>query len=92
MLLLKEAIGTCYFCRFPGSLGLARKVLIGGVIRRCMVAHGGFVGPGVVGGGGEGLSFECRVKKIPRIKQLCNSTVPRDKKSWKIPLLIIIAL
>lgn len=51
MLLLKEAIGTCYFCRFPGSLGLAMKVLIGGVIRRCMVAHGGFVGPGVVGRG-----------------------------------------
>lgn len=48
------------------------------------------------GGGGwgglEGLRFECRVKKIPRIKQLCNSAVPRDKKSWKIPLLIIIAL
>lgn len=45
MLMLKEAIGTCYFCHFPGSLGLAGKVLIGGVIRRCMDVHGGFVKP-----------------------------------------------
>lgn len=25
MLMLKEAIGTCYFCRYPGSLGPAKR-------------------------------------------------------------------
>lgn len=39
MLMLKEAIGTCYFCFYPQLPGANKEVLIGRLIRHWMMAH-----------------------------------------------------
>lgn len=39
MLMLKEAIGTCYFCFYPQLPGANKEVLIGRLNRHWMMAH-----------------------------------------------------
>lgn len=60
MLMLKEAIGTCYFCFYPQLPGANKEVLIGRLIRHWMMAHGVL------------LKEECREKQTIGNKLLRN--------------------
>lgn len=70
MLMLKEAIGTCYFSPCPISPGASKEVLIDRVIRCCMVIHRGFIG------GTRRLCSNINEKReLLSIQLLCNSTM-----------------
>lgn len=62
MLMLKEAIGTCYFCCYPQLPGANKEVLIDRLIRHWVMAHGVL------------LKGEWREKQTLRNKLLCNCT------------------